>query len=463
MGVAAEASIVGVLGAAYAFYLAQYFYLGRFARFGPFVNMWHVGNEARREWVRLMMRDPKEGINATQSLRNGMLSASLLATVCSQIASRMLAMVANPETMRELNSLAKSDPIANGESLASPQLKLAMGLGLLLMSILCMAQHVRLTMHLMYLIRTLAPREGSEGGAGGGGGGKMGPRARRGGGSGRGAGKGGGGEDSQAIGPGSGTLASDSCTPPTTAMATTMTTTAARAPDEEASAERDAPPTRPLLSSAAGPPPAEAPPEGTEKPRLGADATVSPPSPSARENGKDPSVSPPAFAAAAPALAATGRSLPSPSASPRAPRRRRSHRVFQRSMRRSSASSPSRLPLQFRRAPRALVDVLFRRASRAFALGLRLLALFVPVALWTMGITAALITSVVELFILFQMDLVPASTLSVVEEPPEGSVVVRDVAAEDEEEGEWRHLRGRAGSDGEQDAERNGAQEREKV
>ncbi|KDD72412.1 hypothetical protein H632_c3381p0, partial [Helicosporidium sp. ATCC 50920] len=103
-----------------------------------------------------MSQDPKEGINATQGLRNGAIGASLLATACSQLASRLLQILTSPQQVAEIARMGESDPITGGTSMASPQLKVALALGCLLLCILCLAQYVRFSMHLVFLIRVIA-------------------------------------------------------------------------------------------------------------------------------------------------------------------------------------------------------------------------------------------------------------------------------------------------------------------
>ncbi|RMZ52511.1 hypothetical protein APUTEX25_003654 [Auxenochlorella protothecoides] len=135
----------------------QYFLIGKKGIFRRHVSMWSVGVECRKEWAIRMMSDPKEGITAIQGLRNGSLGATILGTAAAQLASRTLAIMTNPEQLQQVAMFGNDDPITgDGKSIASPQFKLALALGTLLLSVMCLAQFVRFSLHLMFVIQVVA-------------------------------------------------------------------------------------------------------------------------------------------------------------------------------------------------------------------------------------------------------------------------------------------------------------------
>ena len=55
-----------------------------------FVNLISLNRSSRREWVLLLSSDPKEGINAVQTIRNQVISVSVLAAAIVPLASTLI-------------------------------------------------------------------------------------------------------------------------------------------------------------------------------------------------------------------------------------------------------------------------------------------------------------------------------------------------------------------------------------
>ncbi|KAK2079226.1 hypothetical protein QBZ16_002917 [Prototheca wickerhamii] len=89
-------------------------------------------------------------------MRNGSLGATILATAAAQLAQRTLAVLTNTMYLNSVRELGKSDPIAGGNSIASPQVKLGLAFGTLLLCIMCLAQFVRFSLHQMYIMQVIA-------------------------------------------------------------------------------------------------------------------------------------------------------------------------------------------------------------------------------------------------------------------------------------------------------------------
>ena len=55
-----------------------------------YVNLISLNRTSRGEWVQLLARDPKEGINAVQTIRNQVISVSILAAATVPLASTLI-------------------------------------------------------------------------------------------------------------------------------------------------------------------------------------------------------------------------------------------------------------------------------------------------------------------------------------------------------------------------------------
>ena len=79
----------------------------------------HVPANRSRAWkptcVNLLARaDPKDSITAIQGLRNGALGATILGTAAAQMASRVMIVLCNQETLAQVRAFGESDPITGG-------------------------------------------------------------------------------------------------------------------------------------------------------------------------------------------------------------------------------------------------------------------------------------------------------------------------------------------------------------
>ena len=147
----AEVVLVAFCGLLFAAYFANYFWLGKYLIFKNKVSLWNVGVDARKEWAIQMMKstneweglavglekrghvpanesqawkptcmhlfahaDPKDSITAIQGLRNGALGATILGTAAAQMASRVIVVLCNQETLAQIRAFGESDPITGG-------------------------------------------------------------------------------------------------------------------------------------------------------------------------------------------------------------------------------------------------------------------------------------------------------------------------------------------------------------
>lgn len=118
-----------------------------------YLNLWAVGLEARSVWAAAMMNDPKEGITATQTVRNMVMGCALLAAAITYLAAQLILLVTDAARLSQVANYSNGDPISGGDPWMPPQAKLAISLGILFLSLLAMTQCVRLSVHLAYLIR----------------------------------------------------------------------------------------------------------------------------------------------------------------------------------------------------------------------------------------------------------------------------------------------------------------------
>lgn len=98
----------------------------------------------------LVGADPKEGINAVQTIRNTVLGVSILAAASAVIGSQLINVLTDPTKLNQIELYGAIDPITKGGSIASPPVKVAIALGLLFMSLMAMMQCVRLSIHVGY-------------------------------------------------------------------------------------------------------------------------------------------------------------------------------------------------------------------------------------------------------------------------------------------------------------------------
>lgn len=96
-----------------------------------------------------MMQDPKEGINSVQTVRNMIISVSLLATADAALLSTLLNLFTDPQRLEQMRIYSKEDPISGGDPLMGPAVKSALAFAALFFSFLTFAQCVRIAVHLV--------------------------------------------------------------------------------------------------------------------------------------------------------------------------------------------------------------------------------------------------------------------------------------------------------------------------
>lgn len=103
----------------------------------------------------VMMNDGKEGINAVQTMRNMIITVSLLAAAEVTLVAQLLNILTDAARIQQLEVFGEADPISGGSFIMSPQVKVSLALGSLFASFLVFAQCVRIAVYLGYLIRVV--------------------------------------------------------------------------------------------------------------------------------------------------------------------------------------------------------------------------------------------------------------------------------------------------------------------
>jgi len=117
-----------------------------------------VNIHARGEWTKLV-HGRSEGVLIVQSLRNLIIGVTILVASASAIFAAIVSMLVNAGAIEQLQYYASSDPISEGNSFASTQLKLLLALASLIISIILLVQSVRLSIHLGFLLQTATSDE----------------------------------------------------------------------------------------------------------------------------------------------------------------------------------------------------------------------------------------------------------------------------------------------------------------
>lgn len=118
-----------------------------------YLNLWNVGSEARAVWAGAMMADPKEGVTAAQGIRNMVMGVSILAAGVTLLTGQLLILLTDPARLDQVAKYSRDDPISGGNELMSPQSKIGISLGVLVLALVGMTQCVRLSVHLTYILR----------------------------------------------------------------------------------------------------------------------------------------------------------------------------------------------------------------------------------------------------------------------------------------------------------------------
>ncbi|KAL4448062.1 hypothetical protein ABPG75_005281 [Micractinium tetrahymenae] len=154
-GEAADLSIFIVCVALLLSYSLLYFQVASFSLCGKkFMNLYALNKQTRKEWVVLLSQDTKEGINAVQTVRNLIIAVSILAAATAALASTLINLMTDAQKLQQMQTYADIDPFSS--TLLSPQIKLGIALGLLLLAIMAFAQSVRLAVHVGFAMRVVA-------------------------------------------------------------------------------------------------------------------------------------------------------------------------------------------------------------------------------------------------------------------------------------------------------------------
>ncbi|KAI8108592.1 hypothetical protein M9434_006617 [Picochlorum sp. BPE23] len=117
------------------------------------LNLWSTNLKARSLWAHVMMSDKREALAAVHTVRNLIISVSLLAAAQASLIAQLLNILTDPTKLEQMEKYAASDPITKGDSFLSPEVKVALALGDMFLSLLLFAQCVRISVHLGFLIR----------------------------------------------------------------------------------------------------------------------------------------------------------------------------------------------------------------------------------------------------------------------------------------------------------------------
>ncbi|KAL4444916.1 hypothetical protein ABPG77_003966 [Micractinium sp. CCAP 211/92] len=136
-------------------YSLLYFRVATFSVCGKkMMNLYALNKQTRKEWVVLLSQDTKEGINAVQTVRNLIIAVSILAAATASLASTLINLMTDAQKLQQVETYASIDPFSS--TLLSPQVKLGIALGLLLLAIMAFAQSVRLAVHVGFAVRVVA-------------------------------------------------------------------------------------------------------------------------------------------------------------------------------------------------------------------------------------------------------------------------------------------------------------------
>lgn len=119
------------------------------------VNLWTTSLKARSLWASVMMAKASEGLAAVHTVRNMIISVSLLAAADAALIAQLLNILTDPAKLKQIDEFASADPISNGDSFMSAAVKVALALGAVALSLLVFAQCVRISVHLGFLIRVV--------------------------------------------------------------------------------------------------------------------------------------------------------------------------------------------------------------------------------------------------------------------------------------------------------------------
>ena len=144
---------------AFVVYHVWYFLL-RGTKYVPYfgmekTNLWYTGLKARSLWAHIMMRHASEGLAAVHTVRNLLISVSLLAAAEATLVVQLLSILTDPAKIEQIEEYAVSDPITSGNSFMSASTKVAIALGDIFLSLLLFVQCVRISVHLGFLIRVV--------------------------------------------------------------------------------------------------------------------------------------------------------------------------------------------------------------------------------------------------------------------------------------------------------------------
>lgn len=154
-GEAADLAIFICCSTLLLLYSLVYFRVASFSLCGKrFMNLYALNKQTRKEWVVLLSQDTKEGINAVQTVRNLIIAVSILAAATAALASTLINLMTDAQKLQQVETYASIDPFSS--TLLSPQVKLGIALGLLLLAIMAFAQSVRLAVHVGFAVRVVA-------------------------------------------------------------------------------------------------------------------------------------------------------------------------------------------------------------------------------------------------------------------------------------------------------------------
>lgn len=119
------------------------------------INLWTASLKSRGLWAHVMMSDGREGLTAVHTIRNMIISVSLLAAAEAALIAELINLLTDPVRLARIEEFAESDPISNGDSFMSASTKVALALGDVFLSFLIFAQCVRIGVHLGFMFRVV--------------------------------------------------------------------------------------------------------------------------------------------------------------------------------------------------------------------------------------------------------------------------------------------------------------------
>jgi uncharacterized membrane protein len=110
-----------------------------------------------------MIRQPRgdDSLLAMHTMRNVIIASTLAITGLGQVLGRLFGIITDQAALNQINKYTSSDPIGS-DSFTSPEIKVGLATGTLLISFGAFAQCARLSVHLSFMFRVVPCTEGRQ-------------------------------------------------------------------------------------------------------------------------------------------------------------------------------------------------------------------------------------------------------------------------------------------------------------